>query len=41
MGGTGHFEARLTKHYCFSYAVIGDEIWFLTVGPHDEGLGKK
>ena len=41
MGGVNHFEARLTEHYRFTYAVIESEIWLLTIGPHDEGLGKK
>lgn len=41
MGGANHFEGRLTKHYRFTYLVVGDEVQFLTIGPHDEGLGKK
>jgi len=41
MGGIDHFEGRLTKHYRFTYAVMDNEIQFLTIGPHDEGLGKK
>lgn len=41
MSGVDHFESRLTKHYRFTYIVIDDEIQFLTIGPHDEGLGKK
>ncbi len=41
MGGVNQFEARLTEHYRFTYAVIENEIWFLTVGSHDKGLGKK
>lgn len=41
MSGVDHFEGRLTKHYRFTYAVVEDEILFLSVGTHDEGLGKK
>lgn len=41
MGGVEIFEARLTKHYRFTYQLMEDKAWFLTVGPHDEGLGKK
>lgn len=41
MGSINHFEARLTKHYRFTYAVVENEILLLTIGPHDEGLGKK
>lgn len=41
MSGIDRFEARLTKHYRFTYAVVGNECWLLTIGPHDEGLGKK
>lgn len=41
MSGEHQFEARLTKHYRFTYIVTGNELWFLTIGPHDEGLGKK
>ncbi len=40
MGGTEIFEARLTKHYRFTYQLLQGEAWFLTIGPHDEGLGK-
>lgn len=41
MGGVNHFEGRLTKHYRFTYAIVENEIWLLTIGMHDEGLGKK
>lgn len=41
MSGVDHFEGRLTKHYRFTYAVIENEILFLSIGPHDQGLGKK
>lgn len=40
MGGFEIFEARLTEHYRFTYRVINSEVWLLTIGPHDEGLGK-
>lgn len=35
------FEARLTKHYRFTYQLLKDEAWLLTIGPYDEGLGKR
>jgi mRNA interferase RelE/StbE len=41
MGGKGVFESRIDKHYRFTFVVSGEEIYVLTVGPHDEGLGKK
>lgn len=41
MGGVNHFAGRLTKNYRFTYAIVENEIWLLTIGPHDEGLGKK
>lgn len=41
MGGVETYEARLDKHNRFTYTIISDEIWFLSIGPHDEGLGKK
>lgn len=41
MRGVNQFEARLTEHYRFTYAVVENGIWLLTIGPHDEGLGKK
>ena len=40
MGGTSVFEARIDKHYRFTFQVIGGEIYVFTVGPHDVGLGK-
>lgn len=40
-GGTEIFEARLTEHYRFTYQLMESEAWFITIGPHDEGLGKK
>ena len=41
MSGHGIFEARITIHYRFTYQLINNEVWLLTIGPHDEGLGKK
>ncbi|MBI4038681.1 type II toxin-antitoxin system RelE/ParE family toxin [Candidatus Daviesbacteria bacterium] len=41
MSSTGYFEARLTEHYRFTYEIVENAILFLTIGPHDEGLGKK
>ena len=41
MGGTEKFEARLDRHFRFTYIIEANEIWLLTIGPHDEGLGKK
>ena len=41
MGGAEIFEARLTKHYRFTYQLMEGEVWLLTIGTHDEGLGKQ
>lgn len=41
MGAKDIFEGRIDKHYRFTFVVAEDEIYVLTVGPHDEGLGKK
>ncbi len=41
MGGKNVFEARIDIHYRFSFQLGGKEIYVLTVGPHDIGLGKK
>lgn len=41
MVGAEIFEARLTKHYRFTYQLTENDAWFLSIGPHDEGLGKK
>jgi len=40
MGGTGHYEARIDRRYRFTFIVEEQDIYILTVGPHDEGLGK-
>lgn len=41
MAGFDHFEARLTQHYRLTYQIVGKEIWLLSIGSHDTGLGKK
>lgn len=41
MGGSEVYEARVDYHYRFVYQIIENEIWFVSVGPYDEGLGKK
>ncbi len=41
MAGLDLFEARLDFHNRFVYQVVGNEIWFYSIGPHDTGLGKK
>jgi mRNA-degrading endonuclease RelE of RelBE toxin-antitoxin system len=41
MAGLDRFEARIDKGNRFTYMVVGQEIWFLTIGPHDKGLGEK
>lgn len=41
MQGQERFEARIDKHYRFTFTVIEDYLSILSIGPHDEGLGKK
>jgi len=41
MGGSDVFEARIDIHYRFTFQVMEDQIFILTIGPHDKGLGKK
>jgi len=41
MGGSDIFEARVDLHYRFTFQIDGNEIILRTIGPHDEGLGKK
>jgi len=41
MSGLDLFEARIDLHYRFTFQIEGDVIYVFTVGPHDEGLGKK
>ena len=40
MAGEGHFEGRVDKKYRFTFIVEKEDIYILTVGVHDEGLGK-
>ncbi|MCL5010511.1 MAG: hypothetical protein M1289_02820 [Patescibacteria group bacterium] len=41
MGGLGHFEARIDIHYRFTFEIAEDNVIVRTIGPHDQGLGKK
>ena len=41
MGGENKLEGRIDRKYRFTFLIEGEEIYILTVGPHDEGLGKK
>jgi mRNA interferase RelE/StbE len=41
MSGMPHFEARIDKGYRFTFEVVEDDIFILSIGQHDEGLGKK
>lgn len=41
MGSIEKYEARLDDHYRFTYMVESTDIFLLTIGPHDAGLGKK
>ena len=41
MSGQNLFEARIDIHYRFTFQIAEDIIYILTIGPHDEGLGKK
>lgn len=41
MSGENHFEARVDLRNRFTYMMEGEDIYILTIGPHDEGLGKK
>ncbi|KKQ97702.1 MAG: hypothetical protein UT24_C0023G0008 [Candidatus Woesebacteria bacterium GW2011_GWB1_39_12] len=40
MGGEEKFEARIDKHYRFTFITVEEDIVILTIGPHDFGLGK-
>ncbi len=40
-GGSNDFEARIDYHYRFTFIKKENTICILTIGPHDEGLGKK
>lgn len=41
MQGLSRFEARIDLHYRFTFIIENDSIYVLSLGPHDEGLGKK
>jgi hypothetical protein len=41
MEGLDRYEARVDWHYRMTFAILQDHIYILTIGPHDEGLGKK
>ena len=41
MGIEDKFEARIDYHYRFIFLIEGEDVFILTVGMHDEGLGKK
>lgn len=40
-GHTDRWEARIDYHYRFTFRVENETIWILSIGMHDEGLGKK
>lgn len=35
------YEARIDRHYRFTYQLDNKTLTLFTIGPHDEGLGKK
>lgn len=39
--GINRWEARISRSYRFTYEKERDSIVIRTIGPHDEGLGKK
>lgn len=41
MGGLEIFEARIDLHYRFTFQLEAKNIYILTIGPHDKGLGEK
>jgi len=41
MEGQDAWEARIDFKYRFTFSKTPDQILILTLGPHDEGLGKK
>lgn len=41
MGGGNIFEGSIDIHYRFRFQIEGENIYILTIGPHDVGLGKK
>lgn len=40
MSGVGIFEARIDRGYRFTFMIIDSELFILSIGQHDEGLGK-
>lgn len=41
MSGENKFEARVDRKHRFTFLIEADEIYILTIGTHDTGLGKK
>lgn len=41
MGAMNRFEARIDRKYRFTFILEKETVTILTIGPHDEGLGKK
>ncbi len=41
MSGIERFEARVDYHYRFTFEIEKETLILRTIGPHDEGLGKK
>ena len=39
--GENIWEARIDYHYRFTFIIEGASIFILSIGMHDEGLGKK
>lgn len=41
MKGANKWEVRIDYHYRFTFILEDKTILILSIGPHDEGLGKK
>ncbi len=41
MSGLEKYEARIDYHNRFTYTIENEFIVIQSIGPHDEGLGKK
>lgn len=39
--GKDFYEARIDYHYRFTYKIENNKFFLFSIGPHDEGLGKK
>jgi len=39
--GSDYFEGRIDYHYRFVYRIENETLYIISLGPHDEGLGKK